>query len=395
MKRKGFTLIEVIAVIIIIGVLALVTVPAVARYITSSKNKTYVAYEENLKVAAQNKVTTCVGENDDSCNLPDKDEKTVFYMNELVAEGYIDEFKDPETDGYCKSLESYVEVTNTGSADFSYNVCLKCENYVSEGEECGGISGSGGSPIEDTDKPTCGTITGESTRWTNQDRVITVGCSDGTTGCTNNEFSIKFKNTAKNSSITIRDKAGNYTDCPVKVYVDKNKPTCTLERVGGKEEATGWYSGDVRVKLTGTSDTGGSGLLTYGIGTSINNRDYNKKDEIKLNQGLTTVIGYVKDVAGNEGICTLDVRVGAPQPQFDIEYGYQIYPNKEVYTLQNMSLSGTKLTSTSNDPGILFSGLSKHGNIIKVVVHLNTAISRDNEVAQVFYSTDGSYSEAN
>jgi prepilin-type N-terminal cleavage/methylation domain-containing protein len=79
MNKKGFTLIEVIAVIIIIGVLALVTVPAVARYITSSKNKTYISYEHNLKVAAQNKVTTCVGENDISCNLPDKDEKTVFY----------------------------------------------------------------------------------------------------------------------------------------------------------------------------------------------------------------------------------------------------------------------------------------------------------------------------
>jgi len=391
MKRKGFTLIEVIAVIIIIGILALVTVPAVARYITSTRNKNYLAYEENLVVAAQNKVTTCVSENDISCNLPDKDEITVFYMNELVSEGYIDEFKDPESDGFCKTAESYVEVTNSGSADFSYKVCLKCSNYATEGEGCSGKTDT----TEDNDKPVCGEIVGESTRWTNQDRVITVGCSDATTGCINNEFSKKFTVSVQNDSITIRDKSGNYTDCPVRVYVDKEKPTCTLERVGGKEEAAGWYSGEVKVKLTSTTDTGGSGLLTYGIGTTINNRDYNKKTEIKLNQGLTTVIGYVKDYAGNEGVCTLDVRVGAPQPQFDIEYGYQIFPNKETYTLQGMSISGTTLTTTTADPGILFTGLSKHGQVSKVVIHLNTAISRDNDVAQVFYSTSGSYSEAN
>jgi len=391
MKKKGFTLIEVIAVIIIIGILALVTVPAVARYITSSRNKNYISYESNLKTAAQNKVTTCVGENDISCNLPDKDEITVFYMNELVSEGYIDEFKDPESDGFCKTAESYVEVTNSGSADFSYKVCLKCSNYATEGEGCSGKTDT----TEDNDKPVCGEIVGESTRWTNQDRVITVGCSDATTGCINNEFSKKFTVSVQNDSITIRDKSGNYTDCPVRVYVDKEKPTCTLERVGGKEEAAGWYSGEVKVKLTSTTDTGGSGLLTYGIGTTINNRDYNKKTEIKLNQGLTTVIGYVKDYAGNEGVCTLDVRVGAPQPQFDIEYGYQIFPNKETYTLQGMSISGTTLTTTTADPGILFTGLSKHGQVSKVVIHLNTAISRDNDVAQVFYSTSGSYSEAN
>ena len=388
MQKKGFTLIEVIAVIIIIGILALVTVPAVARYITSTRNKNYLAYEENLVVAAQNKVTTCVSENDISCNLPDKDEKTVFYMNELVSEGYIDEFKDPENDGFCKANESYVEVTNSGSADFSYNVCLKCNNYATEGEGCSEKTDT----TEDNDKPVCGEIVGESTRWTNQDRVITVGCSDATTGCINNEFSKKFQSTTKDDYVTIRDKSGNYTDCPVRVYIDKEKPTCTLERVGGKEEATGWYSGEVKVKLTSTTDTGGSGLLTYGIGTTINNRDYNKKTEIKLNQGLTTVIGYVKDYAGNEGVCTLDVRVGAPQPQFDIEYGYQIYPNQETYTLENMSLSGTTFTTTSTDPKMSFTGLTKYGNVIKVVIHLNTAISRDNDVVQVFYS-NGTHSE--
>ncbi len=43
MNKKGFTLIEILAVIIILGVLMLITVPAVSRYIMSSNRASYAA----------------------------------------------------------------------------------------------------------------------------------------------------------------------------------------------------------------------------------------------------------------------------------------------------------------------------------------------------------------
>ena len=53
MNKKGFTLIEVIAVIIIIGILLIVTVPAVSSYINSSRKTSYVsdvsAYLETIQ----------------------------------------------------------------------------------------------------------------------------------------------------------------------------------------------------------------------------------------------------------------------------------------------------------------------------------------------------------
>lgn len=134
--KKGFTLIEIIAAIIIIGILAIVTVPAVSKYVNNSKDTTYSSYEKNMEIAAGNQVINCLSENDKSCRIPDKGEKVLVYLNELVDNGYLEELKDPEAEGYCDSAKSYVEVENTGSADYEYNVCLYCKNYVTDDVDC-------------------------------------------------------------------------------------------------------------------------------------------------------------------------------------------------------------------------------------------------------------------
>ena len=48
-KNKGFTLIEIIAVVIIIGIIALIAVPSVSGYIANSRNTTYKAHEKTME----------------------------------------------------------------------------------------------------------------------------------------------------------------------------------------------------------------------------------------------------------------------------------------------------------------------------------------------------------
>lgn len=54
MNRKGFTLAEVMGIIILLGVLALVTVPAVEHYIENSRERSYNATVSELIAAAKN-----------------------------------------------------------------------------------------------------------------------------------------------------------------------------------------------------------------------------------------------------------------------------------------------------------------------------------------------------
>ena len=384
-KKNGFTLIEVISVIIIIGILAIITVPAVSDYILGARQTTYTSHEKSMEEAANSMLIDCIDKNSNECNIPERGEKSLIYLRELIDNGYIDRLSSSNGQGYCDDTLSYVEIENTGKSNYEYKACLYCGDYITETEGCTKYENDG-------DKPVCGTVTGEKTEWTNKNVTILVGCSDATSGCLRDTFSKTFTETTKEGTIEIADKSGNAIDCPVNVYVDKDKPTCQLEVVSGTLEATGWYSGDVKVKLTGYTDTG-SGVLTYGIGTSINNRNYNRETVIDLKTGITTVIGYVKDYAGNEGICSLDVKVGASKPTFEIEYGYQIYPNKETYTLTNMTESGTVLTTTTPDPMISFTGLGEYRNVNRVVVYLNNAITTTT-TGQVFYS-NGEHSEAN
>ena len=242
-NKKGFSLIELIAVIIIIGIIAIIAIPVVSNYVNSSRDKTYVTYENSMTQAAKNKVLTCENDASLKCELPDTiNAKTKIKLYELIEQGFIDNMKNPGSEEFCDADNSYVEVTKAGLSDYEYEACLYCGEYKTEGV-CKTVS-------LDDDDPECGEVTGESTRWTKENRTIAVKCSDKTSGCEKTSFSKTFTTTTKEGSITIQDKSGRTKQCPVKVYVDKTLPTCELEvEEGDYIRNVGWYSLNAKVKL--------------------------------------------------------------------------------------------------------------------------------------------------
>ena len=369
-NNKGFTLIEIISVIIIIGIISLIAVPAISQYVEKSKNTALTAYEKSMEAAAKNQIVKCL-EGNEKCNLPKEDNKIKIYLSELIDEGYIDEMKNPETSEFCESFLSYVEVENIGN-DYEYTACLFCGDYTTQRNACTDYD------LDEND-PICGEATGSSTRWTKDNRTISVRCSDNGSGCTKDVFSKTFSRTTKESTITIVDNSGRTKMCEVNAYVDKTPPTCELEvKEGTYLAAYGWYYGDsIKVGIRSYYD-GDSGIVTYGMGTSINNKDYNKKMELEVREGITTVIGYVKDTAGNEGYCSLDVRVGGGKPEFNHKYGYQVYPKQTTdnltYTLSGITEGSGYLETTSTVPKITLTNLSKYRNVEKVVITLSQGI---------------------
>ena len=91
MKKSGFTLAELLGVIIIIGVLALLILPTIDNSIEENKNKLYQTQLKNIEEAANNWAAHHMME------LPENEnESIVIHLSDLKNGGYIDQnISDP------------------------------------------------------------------------------------------------------------------------------------------------------------------------------------------------------------------------------------------------------------------------------------------------------------
>ncbi|MBR4262492.1 MAG: prepilin-type N-terminal cleavage/methylation domain-containing protein, partial [Bacilli bacterium] len=82
MNKKGFTLIEVLAVVVLLGLLMGLLFPAVSKYIIGTRDNTYTVYEADMKTSAQNLMTECVEANDTLC-IPKSGKSKKITLSEL------------------------------------------------------------------------------------------------------------------------------------------------------------------------------------------------------------------------------------------------------------------------------------------------------------------------
>lgn len=136
MKRKnnkGFTLVEILAAVVIMGILTGVAVPAVTHFIEKSRQKSYEAMEESLKDAAFNYAMNEGLDFDAS--------RAAYYhawldSDMLMEEKYLDSMVDPADKS--KTCEGFVGIRNDGNDtddsvnDFKYCIYLKCSRYEND-----------------------------------------------------------------------------------------------------------------------------------------------------------------------------------------------------------------------------------------------------------------------
>ena len=153
----------------------------------------------------------------------------------------------------------------------------------------------------DRTAPTCAPVVGASTTWTKESRTITVNCEDGVnqSGCLNPSTKKEYKTTTKESSITIEDKAGNKTVCPVNVYVDKDKPACGTV----SNDSTTWIKNSRTINI---------GCLDNGDNQSgCANSSYSKIFSTTTKEGSIRI----SDLAGNTVDCPVNVYVDTTPPK--------------------------------------------------------------------------------
>lgn len=118
MKKKGFTLAELLGVIVILGMIAVLVIPVVDKNLKQSKQDLYNMQIESIEKASKNWVASHMME------IPEGDTEFTIHLSDLKAEGLIDkDIKNPVTKKqFPDTME--IRVTITGN-QYTYKVMDK------------------------------------------------------------------------------------------------------------------------------------------------------------------------------------------------------------------------------------------------------------------------------
>ena len=142
LNSKGFSLVEILAVIVIIGIVSAIGIVSVTRLIDNSKKHFYDTQEKQIVLAAQSYA------NDHKNILPkDIGAMTRITLQDLIDSKYIegnieDEAGNPcytkpdtikDKDGKSINIDgTYVDILKSSQTEYKYNGTLQCEKCLEE-----------------------------------------------------------------------------------------------------------------------------------------------------------------------------------------------------------------------------------------------------------------------
>lgn len=134
-NEKGLTLIELLAVIVILGIIAAIAIPSIGGIIKNTKTKAHIANAQLIIDAARYSIT----------NDPPSATKT-FKLKDLVDGGYLDVApKDPESDN-TYDVENTVVTADYEDATGKYSYKIKLKGDKVDWEKTEGDLRSGATP---------------------------------------------------------------------------------------------------------------------------------------------------------------------------------------------------------------------------------------------------------
>lgn len=114
-NNKGFSLMELLGAIILLGVLGTVAVTGTSKYLEQSRKKSFLIISQSIYEATQN------------CQTQGKCTKNTYTTDELISLGYLPDVKNPRSSK--EDCTGSVTITESGSTEYKkyqYKVSLTC-----------------------------------------------------------------------------------------------------------------------------------------------------------------------------------------------------------------------------------------------------------------------------
>ena len=138
MKNKGFTLVELLGVVVVLAIVGGIVTLSITNYIGNSKEKVYRNYVATLKTTVEDYLIDDFAKNGNL--LPNVGGSRTFTLNDLINAKVIEELKDPNG-GTCNQTTTIVTVKRDVDTDINFNLTydvyldcpratVTCTNYT-------------------------------------------------------------------------------------------------------------------------------------------------------------------------------------------------------------------------------------------------------------------------
>ena len=141
MNKKGFTLIELIGVIVLLSLVTAIATLSLSNYLKQGREKSFEILINSFEDATLDVITSCLANPDSSeiCNRFELNDSiaggTYITLGNLLDYNFIEDIKNPwKTSERC-SRDSFVIAfrNDKNNLSFDYQTCLICGNHKSEG----------------------------------------------------------------------------------------------------------------------------------------------------------------------------------------------------------------------------------------------------------------------